>query len=152
MITKTDILLLLTDLQNKGADVSADIKQLMSTQVIPLELLKKINQERPLDVLNFYEKIRASYNSKKSKLYINIMKSDENVINDDPITVLTTLSALLNQILQYKATDKPMFFKHVRCEEICQVLDIYFKTYNIQPALKLLTLFKADIKCLEMIK
>lgn len=118
MIAKTDVLLLLTDLQNKGIDVSADIKQLMLAQTIPLELLRKINQERPLDILNFYEKLRSSYNSKKSKLYINIMKSDENVINDDPITVLTTLSALLNQILQYKAIDKPMFFKHVRCEEI----------------------------------
>ncbi len=151
MITKTDLLLLLTELQAQGVDTSADVKYLMSSKSIPLDLLKKINQDRQLDVARFYEKLRASYNTKKSKLYINIMKSDENTISD-PNTILTTLSALLNQILQFKADDKVMFFKHVRANEIVQVLDIYFKTYNIKPALKLLTLMKADIKCLEAMK
>lgn len=151
MITKTDILLLLTDLQKNGVDTSEDIKLVMTSKTIPLETLKKINANKTLDALRFYEKLRSSYNNKKSKLYINIMKSDENVL-DDPVTVLTTLSAMLNQILQFKAEDKTIFFKQVRCEEIVQVLDIYFKTYNIKPALKLLSLVKADIKCLEMIK
>lgn len=151
MITKTDVLLLLTDLQKNGIDTTEDIKVLMAAKSIPLDVLKKINDNRSLDALKFYEKLRSSYNSKKSKLYINIMRADENVL-DNPVTVLTTLSAMLNQILQFKAEDKTIFFKHVRCEEIVQVLDIYFKTYNIKPALKLLTLIKADIKCLEMIK
>ncbi len=151
MITKTDLLLLLTELQEQGIDTSADIKYLMSAKSIPLDLLKKINQDRQLDVARFYEKLRASYNNKKSKLYINIMRSDENTIAD-PNTILTTLSALLNQVLQFKAEDRVMFFKHVRTNEIVQVLDIYFKTFNIKPALKLLTLYKADIKAFESMK
>lgn len=151
MITKTDLLLLLTELQEQGVDTAADIKYLMSAKSIPLDLLKKINQDRQLDVARFYEKLRASYNNKKSKLYINIMRSDENTISD-PNTILTTLSALLNQALQFKADDKVMFFKHVRTSEIVQVLDIYFKTFNIKPALKLLTLYKADIKAFESMK
>lgn len=151
MITKTDLLLLLTELQEQGIDTAADIRYLMSAKSIPLDLLKKINQDRQLDVARFYEKLRASYNNKKSKLYINIMRSDENTISD-PNTILTTLSALLNQALQFKADDKVMFFKHVRTSEIVQVLDIYFKTFNIKPALKLLTLYKADIKAFESMK
>lgn len=151
MITKTDLLLLLTELQEQGVDTTADIKYLMSSKSIPLDLLKKINQDRQLDVARFYEKLRTSYNNKKSKLYINIMRSDENTIFD-PNTILTTLSALLNQALQFKAEDRVMFFKHVRTNEIVQVLDIYFKTFNIKPALKLLTLYKADIKAFESMK
>ena len=79
------------------------------------------------------------------------MRADENVIKDPKIT-LTTLSALLNQILQFECEDKTMFLKHARADEITKVLDIYFKTYNLEPAYKLLTLFKADCKVLEMVK
>jgi len=151
MISRSDILLLLTDLQEQGEDVSMDINELYSSSTIPLDILKKINNHRPLDLLKFYEKLRESYNKKRSKLYINIMRADENVIKDPKIT-LTTLSALLNQILQFECEDKTMFLKHARADEITKVLDIYFKTYNLEPAYKLLTLFKADCKVIEMVK
>lgn len=151
MISRSDILLLLTDLQSKGIDVKDDINNLYSSQIIPLETLKKINENRSLDLLNFYEKLRESYNKKRSKLYINIMKADEN-LQLDAKTVLTTLSALLNQILQYECEDKAMFLKHARADEIIKVLDIYLNNYNLDPAYKLLALYKADIKVLEMIK
>lgn len=151
MISRSDILLLLTDLQEQGEDVSQDIEDLYTSSTIPLDILKRINNNKPLDLLQFYEKLRDSYNKKRSKLYINIMRADENVKVDPKIT-LTTLSALLNQILQYECEDKPMFLKHARADEITKVLDIYFKTYNLEPAYKLLTLFKADCKVIEMIK
>ena len=151
MIAKNDIILLLTELQNQGVDVSNEINQVINSQQIPLDALKKINDHRPLDVFRFYEKLRRSYNDRRSKLYINIVKSDENVINN-PKTVLTTLSAMLNQILQYKADDQPLFYKHIRADEIVKAFNIYFTTYNIEPALSLLKIMKADLKALEMIK
>ena len=151
MIAKSDVILLLTDLQNSGIDVKNELDLVFKSATIPLEALKKINDNRSLDILNFYEKIRRSYNTQRSKLYINIMKSDENVIND-PKTILTTLSALLNQILQYKPDDQALFFKHSRADEIVKVLNIYFNTFNLEPARKLLEITKADIKVLEMIK
>ena len=151
MIAKSDVILLLTDLQNSGIDVKNELDLVFKSTTIPLESLKKINNNRSLDILNFYEKIRRSYNTQRSKLYINIMKSDENVIND-PKTILTTLSALLNQILQYKPDDQALFFKHSRADEIVKVLNIYFNTFNLEPARKLLEITKADIKVLEMIK
>lgn len=151
MITRSDVVMLLTELKDNGKDVSQDIINLYKSETIPLSILKKINDSRPLDLLNFYEKIRNSYNKKRSKMYINIMRSDENALTDPKIT-LTTLSALLNQILQFDCEDKPMFLKHARADEITKVLGIYFNTYNLEPAYKLLSLIKADIKVLEMIK
>ena len=151
MITRSDVVMLLTELKDNGEDVSQDIINLYKSETIPLSILKKINDSRPLDLLNFYEKIRNSYNKKRSKMYINIMRSDENALTDPNIT-LTTLSALLNQILQFDCEDKPMFLKHARADEITKVLGIYFNTYNLEPAYKLLSLIKADIKVLEMIK
>ena len=73
MISRSDILLLLTDLQSKGIDVKDDINNLYSSQIIPLETLKKLNENRSLDLLNFYEKLRESYNKKRSKLYIRLI-------------------------------------------------------------------------------
>ena len=151
MITKNDVLLLLTELQERGVDTKEDVNLLLSSETIPLDILKKINTNMPMDILKFYEKLRKSYNAKKSKLYINIMKSDENLIKN-PKTILTTLSALLNQILQFDVEDRISFYKFSRADEISKALVIYFSTFNLEPAKKLLELYKADIKVLEMIK
>lgn len=150
MIDKTDIILLLSDMQKNNIDVSNDVKAVLNSDIIPLNIIKKINEFKSIDIVNFYIKLKKSYNDKHSKLYKNIMRADENLL-DDPKTALTTLSALLNQILLYKPEDRVMFYKHARGNEIAQVLSIYFKTYNIEPVYKLLALTKADIKCLEMI-
>jgi len=150
MISKSDIILLLTELQQDGVDVTKEISTLYKTENIPLDTLKKINNSKPLSVIKFYDKIRQSYNKKHSKMYINIMRSDENAMQDAK-TILTTLSGLLNQILQFDCDDRPMFLKHVRADEITKALEIYFKTFNIEPAFKLLKLIKADVYVMELI-
>lgn len=150
MIAKSDVILLLTELQNNGIDVKEEISKVLSSSLIPLDVLKKINENRSLDILEFYDKLRRSYNEKRSKLYINIMKSDENVISN-PKTIITTLSALLNQILQYKPKDQALFYKHARADEIVKCLGIYFNTYNLEPSMRLLELTKADIVALETV-
>lgn len=150
MIAKSDVILLLTELQNQGIDVKEDLNKVISSPSIPLDVLKKINENKSLDVLNFYDKLRKSYNEKRSKLYINIMKSDENVIKN-PKTIITTLSAMLNQILQYKPEDQALFYKHARADEIVKCLGIYFNSYNLEPSRRLLELTKADIVALETI-
>lgn len=149
MIKKTDCVLLLTEMQEKGKNVSKHINKLMLSEDIPLEVLKFINENRQLDVLAFYEKLRSNYNKKKSNLYINIVKEIE-----EPQEILTTLSAMLTQILLFskRLENKQMFLQHSRAHEITKVLDNYFKTYDITNALKLLRLIKADIKALESIK
>ena len=98
MIAKTDIILLLTEMQKAGLDTANDIKQVLNSNVIPLDIIRKINDYKSIDIVNFYDKLRKSYNDKHSKLYKNIMKSDENLLND-PKSALTTLSALFSLVL-----------------------------------------------------
>lgn len=144
MISKQDVLLLLTELQDKGLDCTEYINTLYSKDANILGTLKFINDNKNLDLVNFYEKIRKSYNHGSSKLYRNIVQCDEKA-EKDPSTILTTLSAMLTQILLYDVEDKAMFYKHARADEINKVLDIYFNTFNIEPAQKLLTLIKSDL-------
>ena len=150
MISKNDVLLLLTELNENNIDCTNYIDVLYSNNAPILDILKFINKNRPLDLINFYEKLRKSYNHKSSKLYKNIVSCDE-IAELDPNTTLTTLSALLNQIMQFKVDDKPMFMKHRRVDEILKVLTIYTDTYDIQPAYRLLTLIKADLVVSEYI-
>lgn len=149
MIKKTDILLLLTELQDKGEDVSIYINKLYKTTSIPLDVIKFLNDRRELDVVSFYEKLRSNYNHKKSDLYINIVKEITDIEE-----VLTTLAAYNLQILLFakKLDNKESFYKATRAEEVTRVLNNYYKTYDISLCQTLLSLIKADIKLFEEIK
>lgn len=147
MITKNDIFLLLSDLEDKGIEINKSIYSDVSKNGVSLDILKFISSNMQLDLYRFYEKIRKSYNQKHSNLYINIVKEIEDVNK-----VLTTLSALQTQILLFserEAADREMFLRHARVSEISKVLFNYYQTYDLKPCIKLLKLFKADIKCLQ---
>ena len=148
MITKTDCILLLTEQQENGVDVSDVLNTLIKQSEPSVEVIKFINDNRQLDLSRFYDKIRKSYNNKKSNLYINIVKEIE-----DPNEVIITLSAMLTQILLFSksAENRQMFLKHARSQEISLVLLNYFKNYDITNCIKLLKLIKADLKVIEFI-
>ena len=145
MITKNDIIILLTDLQEKGLDVSAHLNNTLKNGV-SISTIQFINSNRQLDLYKFYEKIRKSYNQKHSNLYINIVKEI-----DDINKVLITLSALETQILIFSknAEDREMFLRHSRALEISKVLSNYFINYDSKPCIKLIQLIKADLRCLQ---
>ncbi len=148
MVTRNDILLLLTELQEEGKEVKTYLTKALTSQTIPLDVLKFINDERQLDVASFYELLRKNYNSKKSPLYKNIVREEIR-----PEEVLTTLAALNLQILLFAKNleDDKMFLKHSRAEEITRVLNNYYKTYDLIPCLKLLKLVKADLVAFETV-
>ena len=148
MVTKNDLLLLLTELQETGLDVNNYFMKAVNSANVSLEVLKFINDQRQLDVAAFYELLRKNYNSKKSPLYKNIVRED--VKTED---VLTTLAALNLQILLFakKLDDDKMFLKHSRAEEITRVLNNYYQTYDLLPCLKLLKLVKADLVAFETV-
>ena len=150
MLTKNDLILLLTEMQENGKDTSRFISELFQTEGISKNVLKYINDNRHLDVANFYEVLRKSYNNKKSNLYKNLVKEEIN----EPIEALITLSSLNLQILLYakKLDDDKMFLKHSRAEEITQVLNNYYRTYDLIPCLKALKVIKSDLKCFESIR
>jgi hypothetical protein len=145
-LKKSDLLLLLTEMQDQGIEVTSQIRQLVNSTSIPIDILKFINERRLLEITRFYEHMRKNYNAKKSDLYINIVKEVR-----DPQEVLTTLSALLTQILLWsrKLDDKQLFLEHSRAREISGVLTNYFKTYDLTQAMQLLKLIKADLVALE---
>lgn len=147
MISKQDAAALLIDIKNSGVDIGNRLTTLFKDDDI-IEYLKFINANRPLDLTLFYEKLRHSYNKKHSKLYINIMKETEEITD-----VLTTLSSLLLQIFIFSKNveDRAMFLRHTRANEILYVLNNYLSTYDLTKAIKLIKLYKADIKCMEYI-
>lgn len=150
MITKRDCLLLLSELAAKGVDTSSMVKLTLHSQDINIDVIRFINSHRQLDANAFYEKIRKSYNHKKSMLYKNIVTCDEVDCSD---SVLTTLASLNLQILLFmnKVTDARMFLAHTRFEEINQSLLNYSKTYDLVPCIKVLQIVKADLKAFEYI-
>lgn len=150
MLTKTDLILLLTELQENGVDVDKYLIPTMTSSNINLNVLKFINDNRQIDLAAFYEMLRKNHNQKKSPLYMNIVKEELT----DPTEVLTTLAALNLQILLFarKLEHSEMFLKHSRAEEITRVLNNYYQTYDLIPCYKLLRLIKADLKVLESIK
>ena len=149
MVTKSDITILLNDLQERDIDINGYLKELYSTSSIPLNVIKFLNDNRSFDVANFYEKIRRNYNKKRSDLYLNIVKELDNV--DD---VLTTLASYNLQVLLYgrNVEDKEMFYRNSRVEEVTRVLNNYYKTFDIDSCVKILSLIKADIKLFESVK
>lgn len=151
MITKSDILILLDEQSEKGVNIDRYLQELYQTTSIPISVIKFLNDNRSFDVAQFYEKIRRSYNKKKSDLYINIVKELDNVED-----VLTTLSSYVLQanIFAKKLDDdaKEMFYRSSRLEEVTGVLNNYYKTYDIDKCIRLLSLLKADIKLFEGLK
>lgn len=150
MLTQNDLVLLLTEMEDKGVDTSSYLTRVFTSKKIDLNILKFINDNRQLDVAQFYELIRKNYNKNKSPLYKNIVKES----SKKPTEILTTLSALNLQILLFAdKLEKPeMFLKHARGEEITRVLNNYYKTYDLIPCNKLLQLIKADLKAFENIR
>ena len=149
-ITKTDCLILLKGLQNKGIDTKDAMVKVVKAADPPFEVIKFINDNRPFEVSNFYDRLKKNNNLRKSTLYKNIVRSDE----DEPKNVLTTLSSLNLQILLFaeKCENPTMFLQNARFDEINAVLYNYSKTFDIIPCIELLKAVKADLKAFESMK
>lgn len=149
MITKNDCLTLLVALEDKGVDINTPMKKLITSKEIPLEVLKFILDNRGVEVANFYEMLRKKHNQKKSPLYHNIVK-DITELDE----IITTLACLLVQITLYGnklTSNKEIFQREVRAEEITRVLNHYYSTGEFDQCLALIKLLKADLVVLEHI-
>ena len=149
MITKNDCLSLLVSLEDQGIDINKPMKKLITSKEIPMEVLKFILDNRGIEVANFYEMLRKKHNQKKSPLYHNIVKDIE-----DTDEVITTLACLLVQITLYGnklTSNKEIFQREIRAEEITRVLNSYYSTGDFSQCLALLKLLKTDMLVLEHI-
>lgn len=149
MITKNDCLLLLSELQDKGLETKPYVMKVLKDNNVNLEVLKFINDNRKLELTEFYNFLRNRYNEKKSKLYKEIVQIDEK----QPKDIVVTLSSLLTQILLYsnKVENKQLFLRHSRADEISKVLVKYFQDYDVQLCVSMMNLLKADLKACEYI-
>ena len=149
MITKNDCLVILVSLEDRGINIDQYMKKLLTAKEIPIDVLKFILENRGIEVANFYEMLRKKHNEKKSPLYHNILKDIT-----DPEEVITTLACLLVQINLYSKkllTNKELFQREVRAEEISRVLHNYYATGTLDSCLSLIRLLKADLVVLEHI-
>ena len=150
MITKSDCLNLLFELKESGVECADQIKHLIILSEPDIETIKFINDHKELNVRKFYEKLRKSYNHKKSNLYMNIVRDDKDTITSKDI--VCTLASLQLQILLFNKTlDDTTFLQNARFDEISKVLLNYYNTKDAIPCQKLLDLFKSDLKVLEEI-
>ena len=106
MLKSQDLLLLLSELRKNGVDVKEPLLQVTKLQMsgsesIPVNVIKFINDNRPLEITKFYEQLRKSYNAKRSSLYSNIVREIKDPSAVNPLDVLTTLSSLNLQILLF---------------------------------------------------
>lgn len=150
MISRRDCLLLLAELQQRGIDTTNITQKALKANNVDIEVVKFINDHRQFEANAFYEKLRKSYNNKKSMLYKNIVTCDE---VDCSNTVVSTLGALNQQILLYldKVEDTKMLLRHLRFEEITQSLLNYARTFDLVPCIKVLQIIKADLKAFEFL-
>jgi hypothetical protein len=149
MITKNDCLTILVSLEDRGVDINSQMKKLLTAKEIPIDVLKFILDNRGIEVANFYEMLRKKHNQKKSPLYHNIVKDIT-----DPEEIVTTLACLLVQITLYSkklTTNKDIFQREVRAEEISRVLNNYYATGTLDSSIALIKLLKADLLVLEHI-
>lgn len=150
MITKNDCMALLVKMEDQGTiDVNQYIKKLIVAKEIPIEVLRFIAKNRGLEVANFYEMLRKSYNSKKSPLYKNLVTNEEKT--EEELVII--LSSLLTQIGLYnkRLNKNTTFIKDVRATEISRVLVNYYESNDLEIVQKLLSLIKSDILVLEYI-
>lgn len=151
-ITKQDCLVLLENINKElGIDVKEMQKKALLEKTVSLDVIDFINKNRPLEVSEFYEKLRKSYNEKKSVLYKNIVKSDE---IEEPKDIAVTLSSLGLQILLFakQLKNQQMFLKQARYDELTKCLYHYSTTYDLIPSIQLLRLYKMDLKAFEYLK
>lgn len=149
MITKNDCLTLLISLEDRGINIDNPMKKLITSSTVPMEVLKFILDNRGIEVANFYEMLRKKHNQKKSPLYHNIVKDIEDVEE-----IITTLACLLVQINLYSrklTSNREIFQREIRAEEITRVLNDYYSNGTFDQCLALIKLLKTDLVVLEYI-
>jgi hypothetical protein len=149
MITKNDCLTVLVSLEDRGVNIDAAMKKLLVSKEIPMDVLKFILDNKGSEIANFYELLRKNHNKNKSPLYINIVKEIT-----DPEDIITTLACLLVQITLYGkklSSNKDIFNREARAEEITRVLNNYYSTGALDQCLTMLRMVKTDLLVLEYI-
>lgn len=148
MITKNECISMLMSLEKTGLKVDDQIRKVLTSKNVPIETLQFINNNQGLEAIKFYEMIRKNHNQKKSRLYTNLLSGEHSEEE-----LVTTLTSFLQQIALYsrklRDSDKILFLKEIRAEEVSRVLHQYFKDGNYETCNNMLGAIKCDLLVLE---
>lgn len=148
MLNKQECYKILLDLRSQGVNVNRQIGLLAGAPTVPNEVIKFINENRALNVTEFYKVLRKKSNSTKNKLYKELVAETQ-----QPIDKVKALSSFITQGIIAGEKLDPMerenFFEALRLADCAQALMKYFTNSEIQPILETVLLIKNDIKILE---
>lgn len=146
MLNRQECYKLLFEIKSKGINTDEQLSLLSRSSLVPKEIIKFINNNRQLEVKEFYENLRKKYNSKSSKLYLQLVKEDL-----EPIEILKTLCSYNTQVILYSEnlTNKKNYLDNSRIKESLQALTKYFNEQDISECIDILKIIKSDIKILE---
>lgn len=141
-----DLLYLLSRAHTQTAD--ALLNSLMTTRSYTTKAaaIRYLASIQSLDIANFFEHLRSSCNKGKSRLYINLMKEENN-----PDDLIITLSSYILQANIYlkKSVNKRLFTEEAQLAEATEALNSYYKTRDLQLILNEVSKIKANIKLWE---
>lgn len=144
MLTSQDLIYFLTKCNTKEADVI--IRKLLTSSAFKGEAISYLNSTRSIDIVNFYEHLRKSYNEKRSSLYINLMKEDL-PLEDQVITLASYI--LQANIYLKKAINRPLFIRESEVNNSALALQKYYSQEDLLEVRNQLNKIKEDIKLYE---
>ncbi len=148
IIDRQECYTLLFDMQSKGINIEEPLKKLVQSKDVHLDVIRFINNNRDLDITRFYNNLRKQNNTKKSRLYLQIMKEEEK----EEELIKTASSFITHSFIfseSLEETTRRKFFKSIRLETLVDSIKKYITEYNIQPIKDILKIIKIDIKILE---
>lgn len=144
MLTNQDLIYFLTKWNTKEADVI--IRKLLTSSSFKGEAISYLNSLRSIDIVNFYEHLRKSYNEKHSSLYINLMREELSL--DEQIITLASYILQANIYLK-KSINKPLFIRESSLLDASRALELYYSQEDFLWVSKQLSKIKEDIKLYE---
>lgn len=147
MLTKSECLSVLSSIDANDGEVNRQIRALMSSPTIPVDVIRFIIDHKSSDEAEFYEMLRRQHNKQKSKIYTSILRDPESSAD-----AALTLSCFLTQVMLYerKIENPARFFKSIRADEISAALSQFFLDSTSDVCIRMLRLIRADLLVFEL--
>lgn len=147
MIDKYDAYQKLFTIKNRGVDVVPMLKELASLEEPSKAVLEFIMKHDKIDQEEFYQALRGKNNSKRSRLYSQLLKED---ISDYELS--KSVSSLITQVIIFSESmsnqDRVKFYSHMKLKECIDALNDYLMSMNPMKLREMKTSIVKDIKLL----
>lgn len=129
MITKQEAYQKLFTIKNRGVDVIPVLKELTMLDEPNRKILEFIMTYETIDQEEFYQTLRGKNNSKRSRLYSQLLKEE---VSDYELS--KSVSSLITQVLIFSESmsdqDKFKFYSHMRLKDCMDAVSDYAMSMN----------------------